>query len=255
MGPTGAIDSDPRLRVIPGPVAPRVRLVCFPHAGGSTSFYRPWRALIPDHVELVVARYPGGTERITEQPAQDVEELADAAVAALGDRPGLPFVLFGHSLGALVAYEAALRTQSTGRPPAHVFVSGSAAPHTVRAGTVWTRDDDAFWAAVRALGGMDDAILHNEDLREIILPGLRSDFRVAETYGPREVIPVDCPVTALTGNADPSVRLDAVRSWGDVAKTDFATRVFPGGHFFLAEEMDSVVRLVTSHLPRSQDIR
>lgn len=255
MRPTGAVDTDRRLCVVHGPVEPRVRLVCFPHAGGSTSFYRPWRALIPDHVELVVARYPGGIERITEQPAADVEQLADAAVQALDDRPDLPFVLFGHSLGALVAYEVALRTVSAGRPPAHVFVSGSAAPHTVRAGTVWTRDDDEFWAAVHALGGMDDAILESQDLREIILPGLRSDFRISETYGPREVTPVDCPVTALGGASDLSVHLDAVHSWADVATAGFAARFFSGGHFFVADEMNSVVQLITSHLPHSQDTR
>ncbi|WP_381800566.1 thioesterase II family protein [Streptomyces niveus] len=256
MGHKGAMGVDRRHRVMVGSADASMRLICFPHAGGSTFFYHPWRSLISSHVELVAVRYPGGIERLDEDPADSVETLADSLADVLTGGPGaeLPVVLFGHSLGALVAYEFAQRMEARGRSVEHLFLSGSSAPHRRRRGTVWTRDDDDFWAAVRRLGGIDDSFMEQRELLDALLPGMRADFRMAETYGPRPARTLECPVTVLTGASDPGVPLDSAYAWNDITEDEFAVRVLPGGHFYLVDEMNAVTQLVNSCLRSSRSI-
>lgn len=227
------------------------RLVCFPHAGGNSTFYGPWAGLLPPGLELAAVRHPGNMERRSERPSPDVEALADGAAEAIlhdGDRP---VALFGHSLGALVAYEAARRLEGRSRPPVALFLSGQAAPHHVRRGSVASRDDDDFWAAVTALGGIDERVSAHAELRALALPGLRNDFRIAGTYGPRPVHRLRCPVVVFTGDADPTHTAAGAAAWKDAARGLFRARSFPGDHFFLvprAAEVAAAVAATTAEL-------
>ncbi|WP_406378517.1 thioesterase II family protein [Streptomyces sp. NBC_01618] len=254
MDETSGAESNRWLRVL-RPSPGDARLVCFPHAGGNTTFYHPWVGLLPPRLELAGVRYPGNMERSGESSAPDIETLADGATRAIlsdGDRP---VVLFGHSLGALVAYEVAQRLEYQGRPPTALFLSGQAAPHHLRRGSVALRDDDDFWAAITTLGGIDEQVSAVPELRALALPGLRSDFRIAETYGPRPVRALHCPVIVFTGDADPTHAPAGARAWNDAARGLFRIQSFPGDHFFLvpwAAEATGVIAATVAELLSDQ---
>jgi len=158
----------------------RLRLVCFPHAGGSASFYWPWVHRVPDHVELLSVQYPGRATRIDEPLLDDMHRLADAVALAVTPLLDRPLALFGHSMGALVAYEVTLRIST----PVLLFASARPAPVHARPGSKHLADDEALWAEVRRLGGVDELIVAQPEMRTLALPVLRNDdgsFTIVDT--------------------------------------------------------------------------
>jgi pyochelin biosynthetic protein PchC len=211
---------------------PSAQLVCFPHAGGGASFFRPWLDDLPPGIELLSAQYPGREDRLREPLATDLGELADRYARLLASVGGAPVVLFGHSLGAAIAYEVARRMQASGRPPALLVVSGRQAPvDSSRA--VHLMDDDDLWADVLRAGGTSRQVLDNLELRALVLPVLRADYRLSETYRPVAAPVLGCPILAVSGDDDPDVDLAVLPSWRELTDAGFAMRVFPGNHFYL----------------------
>ncbi|HKN98958.1 MAG TPA: alpha/beta fold hydrolase [Pseudonocardiaceae bacterium] len=223
------------------------RLVCFPHAGGSASYYRPFALALPPSVEALCVQYPGRQDRLAEPVIADMHELADQVAAEL--RPWLdrPTAFFGHSMGATLAFEAALRLADTGRVVC-LFASGRTAPSRQRAKTVHLRDDDGLLAEVRKLSDIDPALLADPEIAQLILPSLRGDYRAAETYRHVPGRLLDCPVVALVGDADTEVDEAEARAWADHTTGPFACHVFTGGHFYLADALPELARLVDSVL-------
>jgi pyochelin biosynthetic protein PchC len=215
-----------------------VRLVCFPHACGAASTYRPWAPLLPDRVELLAVQYPGHEDRFGEPCREDLHLLADEVAAVLD--PGSPVMLFGHSLGAAVAYEVACRlTKLSTVDLLGLMVSGRPAPHRAPAPAELTTDD-ALWAELERLGGTDAALLANRRLRNVFTPVLRADFRMNLTYrctGTR----LDCPVVAYHGEGDDTAPAEAVGWWGELTGGDFTSKAFPGGHFYLVDHRAALV--------------
>lgn len=211
-----------------------VRLVCFPHAGGSASFYRTWARRLAPAVELLIVQYPGRERRIRERCVEDLHHLADLIHEALDPLLERRLALFGHSFGAAVAYEVARRVEQRSRSRvAKLFVSGRDAPHRQRPTCRHLADDDRLWEELRRLGGTTEAVLDSPQLRSLVLPALRSDYRASATYQPRPGRPLACPIVALMGEQDPEVRYNGVRSWRELTLGGFELRSFPGGHFYL----------------------
>ncbi|HET8682217.1 MAG TPA: alpha/beta fold hydrolase [Micromonosporaceae bacterium] len=226
----------------------RVRLVCLPHAGGSASFYRALAAALPDHIETVAVQYPGREDRFTEPCVPDLRRLAGLVTEALLPLLDRPVALFGHSLGACVGHEVALRLQQRARPPAHLFVSAQPAPRHLRPGTIHLAGDDALLAELRRVGGLASGVLDDPELRAIVLPAVRADYRAIETYRPVPVPPLDCPVTALVGTEDPDATIDQARDWAAYTAARFELRVLPGGHFYLGEHLSRVSADIAARL-------
>ncbi|MDX2602272.1 alpha/beta fold hydrolase [Streptomyces caniscabiei] len=246
---TSAVNSGPWLRNYrPAPDAP-VRLLCLPHAGGSASAYHPMAMALAPAADVLAAQYPGRQDRYAEPPASSVRELAERIAEAVSGDDDRPLALFGHSMGALVAYEVALALEAAGRTPVRLFVSGRRAPSTPRTGPRLHLGSDAeLLRAVRRLGGTDGQVFEDEELVQLVLPALRGDYRALETYEPRPDDRLTCPLTVLTGDADPVTPVADARAWA--GHTDGPTElcVFPGGHFYLNERPEEVVGVVRRHL-------
>ncbi|MFD3513679.1 thioesterase II family protein [Streptomyces sp. NPDC058657] len=224
------------------------RLLCLPHAGGSAGFYFPFSAALSPGVDVLAVQYPGRQDRWLDAFAESVDALADELFAVLGPDDGTPLALFGHSMGAVVGYELARRLQAAGRPPAVFFASGRRAPSLTRTETVHLRDDAGLIEEIKKLNGTDSTLLDDAEVREMILPSLRADYRVVETYrrapGPR----LSCPVVAMTGDSDPRVTVEEARTWAEETSGGFELLVHPGGHFYLATQQRAVLAQLTERL-------
>ena len=220
------------------PAATEAVVVAFPHAGGSGAAYRGWQRALGPRIALLAVTHPGHTGRFTEPLLETCEELADEVAPRLTARPGLPLVLFGHSMGSLVAFEVARRLeQRYGISPAHLFVSGSPGPgRPARATASYRLPDDRLIGWLEEMGGCDEAIARDRELMAFLLPVLRADLRFGESYRPWTGSGVSCPVTALTGAQDPSVTPAENLAWQEATGAAFRQHIFPGGHFYLHED-------------------
>ncbi|MEU6084275.1 thioesterase II family protein [Streptomyces sp. NPDC047108] len=225
------------------------RLVCFPHAGGSASYYLPVSAALSPRVDVVAVQYPGRQDRRNEPLIDDVGTLADRVhEVLLRDRDSRPLTFFGHSMGALVAFEVARRLERDGGGPVRIFASGRRAPSRYRDENVHQRDDDGIIAEVKAMSGTDDRLLGDDELIRMILPSLRGDYRAVETYRCEPGATVDCPVTALVGDSDPKTSVDEARDWQKHTTAGFDLRTFPGGHFYLNTRAADVLKVLEEHV-------
>ncbi|MFJ1749739.1 alpha/beta fold hydrolase [Streptomyces sp. NPDC088116] len=227
--------------------APAVRLVCFPHAGGSASSFLPFVRELPDEVEVLAVQYPGRQDRRAEPLIDNVESLVGPLADVLGAQSDRPLVLFGHSMGATVAYEVARVLERRGTGPAALVVSGRRAPTTSRRTAVHLYDDERLIAELRSLDGTDQSLLTDPELLELVLPAIRNDYRAVGHYVHRPGAPLACPLTVLTGVDDPDVTVEEAAAWRDVAARAHV-RTFPGGHFFLYQRTAEVCAAIVSAL-------
>lgn len=227
---------------------PSARLICLPHAGGSATFFVPVAAALSPGVDVVAIQYPGRQERRREDPIDDIHILADRIHTIISRQPELPVTLFGHSMGAILAFELARRLEASGHPPERVFASGRRAPSTHRDETVHHRDDAGIMAEMRALNGTASSVLGDQDMMRAILPALRADYRAAETYRCSPQTAVSCPITVLTGDSDPKTTLAEANAWASHTTGLFDVQVFPGGHFFLTDHADQIIKILHGRL-------
>ncbi|MET9296620.1 alpha/beta fold hydrolase [Streptomyces sp. NPDC003077] len=236
----------------PAPQA-RHRLVCFPHAGGSATFFHPVSARLAPEIEVLSLQYPGRQDRRHETAIPDIAGLADRVAAEIGALTGPRPVFFGHSMGAVLAFEVAHRLEQDDRGPLALVLSGRRAPSTHRVENVHQRDDEGVITELKLLSGTNAALLGDEEILRMILPAIRSDYRAIETYTCPEDRAVACPVTVFTGDADPRTTLDEARAWERHTRGTFDLEVFPGGHFYLgdrpAEVTDAIARRVRAAAP------
>jgi medium-chain acyl-[acyl-carrier-protein] hydrolase len=224
----------------------RARLILAPHAGGSPAWYAGWGDELPAEVELNVLHMPGRGSRHAETAVADFASLIATLAPMLAPRFGNPYALYGHSLGSLIAFELARElVKQGGRPPARLFVSGCPAPHLV-AGLPSISDmpDDAFVNELRRLGGIPDEVLVNNEILLPMLPSLRADMALFESYVHREPGKLDCPILALGGSEDRFAGRRALEGWQEYTSDGSDVRIFRGDHFFIREHRGEIVRLV-----------
>jgi medium-chain acyl-[acyl-carrier-protein] hydrolase len=213
----------------------RLRLFCLPYAGGGASAFRVWTQAIAPQIEVCPIQLPGRENRLLEAPFTDVGALVDALATALEPAIDRPFALFGHSLGALIGFELIRHFRRRGWPgPVCFFASACRAPQLPRPGEpIHALPEGAFLDALRRLKGTPERLLQDRELMQLVLPALRADFALVETYAYAPGARLDCPVAAFGGEADTTVGLADVAGWADQAGRDFSLRMLPGGHFFL----------------------
>ncbi|GHA42143.1 thioesterase [Streptomyces tauricus] len=212
------------------------KLVCFPHAGGWAHAYRTWPMGLPSDVGVLAVRYPGREDRLDDPFPSGLEALADDIADALGELTRHRLVLFGHSMGASVAHEVAVRLQRRGSPPAALCVSGRRPPQALGGLRKLFGTDEEIIADVLRFDESRAPVFEDPGLRELVLPAIRADYRLVDAYpaGPRP--PLDCPVYGYTGHDDPEVTPEQMRGWAETTQGAFRLRVLPGGHFYLRAE-------------------
>lgn len=212
------------------------RLYCFPHAGGSPGEYVRWSDQMPA-VEVWGVQPPGRGSRLAERPFTRIGDLVGALVsqARLDAPPSGPFGFFGHSLGALVAYETALALRAAGRPtPDFLVVSGVAAPHLARGAP----PDDRELAR-----HLPDVVREDPELLQSALTTLRADLTAFAAYRPAPAEPLACALVAVGGDRDEITEAE-LAAWRDRTTGPFRLRLLPGGHFYLREESDALFELI-----------
>ncbi|MBU2703326.1 medium-chain acyl-[acyl-carrier-protein] hydrolase [Sporomusaceae bacterium BoRhaA] len=212
----------------------RLRLFCFPYAGGSASVFREWIDSFPAGIDVCPIQYPGREKRITEPPFTLVEPLIDALVNGLSPEFNIPFAFWGHSLGALISFELARRLQKRGVYPVHLFISGYCAPVIAkRKFPMHLLPDVEFVERLRAYHGTPEVVLNNNELMRVLLPTLRADFALHETYVYPSAAPLNCPISAYGGIKDPEVYYHDLELWKMQTIQNFKLQMFPGDHFYI----------------------
>ncbi|HTC92785.1 MAG TPA: alpha/beta fold hydrolase [Terriglobales bacterium] len=227
----------------------RLRLVCIPYAGGGGQVFNPWPALLPAEVELFAVNLPGRGRRLLEPPIAELSKLIELLAPQLpcDDKP---FVLFGHSMGALVSFELARELRRRHRAaPLHLFASGCFPPHVPDPHPIHTLPGPEFIQEVRDLNGIPKEVQENQELMDLMLPVLKADFTLTETYVHRPEPPLACPITVYGGATDPlSGDRDIMEGWRQHTSGKFSLQMLPGDHFFLQSAQRLLLTLISWEL-------
>ncbi|MFI7123020.1 thioesterase II family protein [Amycolatopsis sp. NPDC049868] len=226
------------------------RIVCFPHAGGSASYFFPMAKALSSAADVLAVQYPGRQDRRSERCLESITELADEAAEALLPWLDRPTVLFGHSMGATLGFEVARRLEANGATELRaLFASGRVAPSRARDERVHQEpDDNRFLEAVESLGGTNAQVFGDDDLLRMVLPVLRADYRAAETYRCPPGTVLEIPIHVLLGEDDPKVTVEEAESWRDHTTASCTLTTYPGGHFYLSAQAPKVVRTIVDVL-------
>lgn len=233
------------------PPRPRMRVIAFAYAGASATVYRNWPARLGPDFELLGVQLPGRGARFQEAPIADFELLAQAVADAVQRGPQrLPFVFFGHSLGALLAFEVCCLLAERGAPqPQMLVLSGRAAPAAGLPPVLRECCTDAdFVAELQRLQGTPREVLQDPELLALLMPTIRADFALLHSWRPRPAACFDGPLVALAGRGDAHVPLAAVDAWSQHVLGRFERLDYAGGHFFIHEQEREVVRDVAERL-------
>jgi len=221
----------------------RFRLFCFPYAGGGASIYRSWSEDLPE-IEVCPVQLPGRESRLREKPFTHISNLVEAAAEALLPHLNMPFALFGHSMGALISFELIRHLRRLKGPsPVHFFVSAHRAPQIPDLDPpIHQLPDAELMENLRELNGTPEAVLQNAELMQMLLPLLRADFGVCETYAYADEEKLDCPISVFGGLEDREVTSEDLNKWRDQTHGAFKQRMLPGNHFFLQDAKKTLLQ-------------
>ncbi len=212
---------------------PELRVICLPQAGAGAGAFSGWRRHVPAGVELAPVELPGRGTRVGERLPAHVQDLAEELFQGLGAELTMPYVLFGHSLGGMLAYEVARRVEAAGlRTPQAVMISGSRAPQTPSLRTMSDADEDRLLGWVADNGGLPREILQFPGFVAEILQAIRADLRYAEEHVLLDPPRLACPLHVFGGIDDMITPPEYVPLWKEAAAGDFSVTMLPGGHSF-----------------------
>lgn len=234
-----------------------VRLYCFPYSGASASVYYPWIDILPTSIEVVPIQLPGRGNRVSEAPYTDIQELVLALEnVLLNSLSEKPFAFFGHSMGALVAYELSRQLGKKHHlSPLVLFVSGHNAPHLPdRTDPIHHLEETAFLERIRKLNGTPEEVLQDKELLDLLLPILRADFKLSETYDYTAGQRLSCPIIACGGLQDEYLNRKGLDAWGELTYSGSSLRLFPGDHFYLNQNRHSLLQVIAQELNKVIDL-
>ena len=229
----------------------KIRLFCFPYAGGGASAFNSWPKALPDHIEVCILQLPGREERLGEPLITSMSKLVDAITDEVRAYDDLPFAFLGHSMGAMVAYETARRMRSIAtNQPMHIFLSARAAPNLQdTSNSLRFLEDVVFIDRLhQTYGAVPEVIRENAKLREVFLPILRADVELLETHVDFKSEPLECPITVLGGRDDPAITKTMLAGWQTRTSGKFKQYEFPGKHFYINAEREAVIETILSDL-------
>lgn len=228
----------------------RLRLFCFPYAGGGASAFNTWADQLPSDIEVCAVQLPGRETRLREESFTRLAPMVEALARTVTPYCDLPFAFFGHCMGALIAFELARwlgRSEQGG--PCHLFVAGCRAPQLPGPElSLHTLPESDFVERLRELKQTPEILLQDNELMSLFLPALRADFSAWETYVYSEGQPLNCPISAFGGSEDTKLKLEAVRLWCVQTRSSFTPRMLPGNHFFLHGSRTLLLRFITEDL-------
>jgi len=235
----------------------KVRLFCFPYSGASASMYYPWIDVLPTAIEICPVQLPGRGSRVSEKPISNLTDLVDQIYINIIPYIDKPFALFGHSMGALVSFELARKLKQYGKePPIYLFVSGHNAPHLPDTyDHIHQLPESEFIENVRMMNGTPDEVLKDPELRDLIIPILRADFTICETYKHMSSDPLDCPICACGGLNDKYIDRDGMKAWQNHTNDKVTVRLFPGDHFYLNNDRIYLLQTIAQEINQIIDLR
>ncbi len=230
-------------------IKPKIRLFCFPYAGGGASIYRKWPDLLSENIEICAVQPPGRENRISEEPVSNIHVLVQHILSSIENILDLPFALFGYSTGALVAFELARALREKKMPvPVFLFVAAARAPHIPEPFPLHDLPDDKFIEGLKRFSGTPDVVLQNREVMDFYMPLLRADLAIEETYRHISSSPLDIPIAAFYGSDDKEGGKEVVAPWEQYTSQTFSLHEITGGHFFLKTSVQSMMLIVSQKL-------
>jgi medium-chain acyl-[acyl-carrier-protein] hydrolase len=231
---------------------PVLRLFCFPCAGGWGQMFYPWARRLSKEIDIWAVQLPGRAQRMREVLGTCMRQLSDEVALGIQSHLGVPYAFFGHSMGALMSFEVSRRLRSRRWPrPVHLFLSSSTAPDLCHLRpSLHTLTDEEIMLKLAGWNSMPAELNGNTEMIDVILPTLRSDFRLCDTYAYTEEPPLDIPMTVLGGKDDDEVPLDGLAAWKRQTAARFAVRTFPGGHFYFSSADDEFFAVLNHEIRR-----
>ena len=228
----------------------KLSLFCFPYAGGGALIFRNWARHLPSAVEVLPIQLPGRGSRLKEAPCTDLSTLVSLIAEGLTPHLNRPFVVFGHSLGAMILFELTRILQhEQSAQPLHLFVSGCRAPHISESQSItYNLPENEFIEELRRLNGTPGEVLEHPELMKLLMPVLRADFQMCETYNYSPGSPLNCPITAFGGLQDEKIPREYLEAWRVHTSAAFNLWMLPGDHFFLHASESMLMQILSREL-------
>jgi medium-chain acyl-[acyl-carrier-protein] hydrolase len=227
-----------------------LKMFCFPYAGGTAKVFKKWEDFLPPAVQVISVELPGRGARLKEPPFVNIPTLIDELGDMIWPLLDKPFVFFGHSMGAIIAFELSrFLRRKHGREPQTLFIAGRCAPQITRsAPATYNLPKDEFIEELVKLDGTPKEVIEHAELMELMIPLLRADFQLVQTYEYRADTPLRCPIVVYGGLQDYETPRDLLSPWKGLTSSRFALHMLPGDHFFIRSSQSQLLRLLGREL-------